>query len=60
MFGTGFDLAAVESGKKILESLLRAFFETARPCSMAEDFKKQAKLTVKDITGLKYFDQIAP
>ena len=27
---------------------------------MAEDFKKQSKLTAKDITGLKYFDQIAP
>ncbi len=27
---------------------------------MAEDFKKQAKLTVKDITELKYFDQMTP
>ena len=27
---------------------------------MAEDSKKQSKLTEKDITGLKYFNQIAP
>lgn len=27
---------------------------------MAWDFRKQSKLTEKDITGLNYFDQIAP
>ena len=27
---------------------------------MAEDSRKPSKLTAKDVTGLKYFDQIAP